>query len=114
MTMKNTAYVLNFYPSRAEYVSRGDNYGFGGFGSKDFTGAEKAELRAAMTSLGGNMRFLPGGGPGAPGTVGLRGVEFATESDADTAATQILNSLSPTLRDRLKPRVRTSPKKWGG
>lgn len=112
------SYSLNFYPSAAEVVDRircrQPGAAHGGFSKSNFTADELAQLKAAASAAGGVLRFLPGGGPGRPGTVGVRGITYPSARDADLAGSGIISQLSSSLGGRLQPSARITPKKWGG
>ena len=94
-------WVLNFYPSGAEFDRRGDVSRFGGFARADFTKAEMMEMQKLAASVGGKAQFIQGQGPGAPATVTVRGVMFADHDEALAAAESISAAMSPALADRM-------------
>jgi len=108
------SFSLNFYPSRQEISTRGPGGQYAGFSRKDFETADLEDLREAAVQIGGVLRFLPGSGPGMPGTVGVREVTFSSEGDAIRAGHQLISWLSPTLGSRLTPTARITPRKRGG
>jgi len=112
------SYSLNFYPSAAEVNDRTRNgepgAAYGGFSKSNFTVDELTQLKAAASAEGGVLRFLPGGGPGRPGTVGVRGITYPSARDAEVAGSRIISQLSSSLGGRLQPSARITPKKWGG
>lgn len=110
-------YSLNFYPSAQEVVDRIRCHQPGaahdGFSKKDFAADELAQLKAAALAAGGVLRFLPGGGPGRPGTIGVRGITYPSAQDAEAAGARIISQLNISLGGRLQPSARITPKKWG-
>ena len=112
------SYSLNFYPSAQEVIDRTrcrqPGAAYGGFGKSNFTVDELAQLKAAIAAAGGVLRFLPGGGPGRPGTIGVRGITYPSARDAEVAGSRIISQLPSPLGGRLQPSARISPKKWGG
>jgi len=107
------SYSLNFYPSAQEVNDRtraGEpGAAYDGFGKSNFSADELTQLKAAASAAGGVLRFLPGAGPGRPGTIGVRGITYPSALEADIAGARIISQLSSPLGVRLQPSARITP-----